>query len=84
MDIIYSKQALKFLGKLHKPKREKIRSDIQTHLSKHPPTGDIRKLKGAVNVYRLRVNDYRVFYSEDYAIISIIKIGSRGDIYNGY
>ena len=76
MQIKYSKQAYKYLTKLHKPKREKLIDAINKI-----PEGDIVKMQGAENVYRLRVNDYRVLYSPDYGIIKIMKIGSRGDIY---
>lgn len=76
MEIRYSKQALKYLKKLHKPKREQIVNAI--HLL---PSGDVKKMKGEDNLYRLRVNDYRVLFSQDGVIIMITKIGSRGDIY---
>lgn len=77
MEIKYSKQAYKYLKKLHKPKRQQIISAIEKL-----PTGDIKKMQGFENIFRLRVNDYRIIYSAEYDIIAIIKIGSRGDIYN--
>lgn len=76
MEIKYSKQALKYLKKLHKPKREQILNAIRLL-----PSGDVKKMKGEDNLYRLRVNDYRVLFSQDGVIIMITKIGSRGDIY---
>lgn len=76
MQIKYSKQAYKYLKKLHKPKRDQIITAIEKI-----PDGDIKKMRGIDNVYRLRVNDYRVLYTPDYDIIAVIKIGSRGDIY---
>lgn len=80
MQIKYSKQAYKYLKKLHKPKREKIIAAIE----KIPDgSGDIKKMQGIENLYRLRVNDYRVLFTPEYDILQIIKIGSRGDIYNG-
>lgn len=78
MNIKYSKQAYKYLKKLHKPKRDQIIAAIEKI-----PDGDIKKMRGANDVYRLRVNDYRVLYTADYDILMIIKIGSRGDVYNG-
>jgi mRNA interferase RelE/StbE len=77
MDIKYSKQAYKYLKKLHKPKREQIITAIEKI-----PEGNIIKLKGYNDLYRLRVNDYRVIYTHDFDIIKVEKIGSRGDIYN--
>ena len=76
MQIKYSKQAYKYLIKLHKPKREKIIAAIN-----EIPEGDITKMRGIDNLYRLRVNDYRVLFTPEYDIIKINKIGSRGDIY---
>ena len=76
MQIKYSKQAYKYLTKLHKPKREKLIAAINKI-----PEGTIVKMQGIDNLYRLRVNDYRVLYTPEYAIIKIVKIGSRGDIY---
>jgi mRNA interferase RelE/StbE len=75
--IKYSKQAYKYLKKLHKPKREQIISAIE-----NIPNGNIIKLKGYNDLYRLRVNDYRVIYTQEFEIIKVEKIGSRGDIYN--
>lgn len=76
MQIKYSKQAYKYLTKLHKPKRDKLISAIN-----QIPEGDIVKIRGIDNLYRLRVNDYRVLFTPEYDIIKINKIGSRGDIY---
>ena len=76
MQIKYSKQAYKYLTKLHKPKREQIIAAIN-----QIPAGDIVKMRGIADLYRLRVGDYRVLFSQDYAIIKIEKIGSRGDVY---
>lgn len=76
MEIKYSKQAYKYLMKLHRPKREQIIEAVN-----RIPMGDIKKLRGYEDLYRLRVNDYRVIFNQDYAIIKVIKIGSRGDIY---
>ena len=44
---------------------------------------DIKKLKGLSNAYRLRIGSYRVIYEikNTTLIITIVKIGSRGDIY---
>lgn len=74
--VVYSKQAYKYLSKLHKPKRDKLISAIN-----EIPKGDISKMRGIDNLYRLRVNDYRVLYTPDNDIIKIEKIGARGDVY---
>jgi len=47
------------------------------------PSGDIKKLRGSVDLWRLRVGDYRVIFRPDSKteILSIARIGKRGDIY---
>jgi len=48
------------------------------------PKGDIKKLKGIDDVYRLRVGDFRVLFekNDDKLIIIVIEVGNRGQIYN--
>lgn len=77
MEIKYSKQAYKYLKKLHAPKRNQIIAAIN-----RIPEGDIRKMQGLDNLFRLRVGDYRVLYTPERDIIKVEKIGSRGDVYN--
>lgn len=76
MDIRYSKQARKYLKKLHKPKREKIIEVIN-----EMPQKDIEKVEGTKDLLRLKINDYRVIFNKDGDIIFIQKVGSRGDVY---
>lgn len=41
----------------------------------------VKALKG-VKALRLRVGDYRVIFTEDGVILTILRIGHRGDIYS--
>ncbi len=75
MEIQYSKQAEKFLKKQSADTRERIKSAIHKL-----PSGDVKKLQG-LNIYRLRVGDYRVIFNKDGNIIYIELIGNRGQIY---
>lgn len=50
MQAKYSKQAYKYLVKLHRPKREKIIKAIEGI-----PEGDIKKLKGNSGDFRLKM-----------------------------
>ncbi len=50
------------------------------------PSGDTRIMKGHINLFRLRVGDYRIIYTiqNDLLIINVIDIGNRGQVYNRY
>lgn len=50
------------------------------------PLGDIKKLQGSYEYYRLRVGNFRIIFSKNdkNLIILIIEIGPRGEIYNKY
>lgn len=44
-------------------------------------SGDVKKLKGFRNKYRLRVGDYRVLFELERACIVVYSVGHRKDIY---
>ena len=48
------------------------------------PLGDVKKLQGNTEDYRLRVGNYRIIFSKDdeNLIILIIEIAPRGEVYN--
>lgn len=48
------------------------------------PFGDVKRLQGNTDDYRLRVGSYRVVFNkdDDDLIILIIEIGPRGDVYS--
>lgn len=79
--IIFNKNAKKFIDK--QPQNQRIR--IYTAINKLP-TGDIKKMKGFNDLYRLRVGSYRIIYTwdENEIIIEIIEANNRGDIYKNY
>ena len=78
-----SKQAQKKLAGLSEKQRTPISVSIKL-LSLNPDDKrlDIKKLGGRVG-YRLRIGSWRViFYRDDsLKIVSIEKIGARGDVY---
>lgn len=85
MEIVYSKDSLKFLAKMDKPTVNRVREAI-AGLTKSPAVGDIKVMQGySDGRMRLRVGKYRVIYRYDsdggIQILFIIDIGSRGDIY---
>ena len=43
--------------------------------------GNVKKLKGSRNEYRLRVGDYRVLFELEGATVTVYAAGNRKDIY---
>lgn len=73
-----TKKAEKFIKKQDKDTQNRIIKAIL-----QIPEGDIKKLKGLNDVYRLRVGDIRVLFEKNDKefVIIIIDIGNRGQIY---
>ena len=80
--IIIKKKAKKFIDKL--PQNEKIR--VVKAIKMLPNGEDIKKLKGHIDLYRLRAGDYRIIYTLDNGelVVCVIDAGNRGEIYNRY
>ena len=83
-EIVFKKSAVKELNALPQRIQQKILDAIQL-LSLNPYTEilQIKKMKGADSLYRVRIQDYRVIYLVENQIIkiTIIKIGHRKDVY---
>lgn len=77
MRIEYSKKAAKYINALDKPTKQRIKAGIEKL-----PDGDIKKLKGVDNGYRLRVGDLRVLFSMENDYIYIDNILPRCQVYN--
>lgn len=77
--IILKKPAKKFIDKLSIHDKRRILFAIQ----QLPHTGDIKKMQGTSDYYRLRVGDFRIIYTVDHGelIICVVAAGNRGDIY---
>ena len=73
----YAKQAVKDIARVNNPIKQRIRNGINGL-----PLGDVKKLKGHENLYRLRVGDWRIIFSyADESTILIEEIETRGDAY---
>ena len=72
----YTKQAEQYLDKQTAKQAARIKRAINAL-----PLGDVKKLKGITNGYRLRVGNVRVLFERNDGQIHIIKIDNRGDIY---
>lgn len=83
-EIFFKKSALKELQNVPKKIQLQILDAVQL-LSINPYTEllQIKKMKGLDNLYRFRINDYRVVYSIESKFIKvvIIKVGHRKEIY---
>jgi mRNA interferase RelE/StbE len=62
---------------------EEIRREIgyRLHLLERDFSGDVKKLKGSKNEYRLRVGEYRVLFELVGGRIVVYTLGQRKDIY---
>ena len=76
MQIEYSKNAVKYINASDKPTKRRLKEAIEKI-----PFGDIKKLQGIDNGYRLRVGDLRVLFSLEDDIIYIDNIIPRGQAY---
>lgn len=76
MRLQITKTAEKSIKRLDKATRDRIIDGI-----KKLPIGDIKKLKGYKNSYRLRIGDYRVIYEFDGYTIVIADVLPRGEAY---
>jgi mRNA interferase RelE/StbE len=82
MEIRYSKQAIKYLVKLQPKKAARIKESVALIANGKTEGLNITYMK-PVDVYRLRVGDFRVIYEirNDELILVVIKVGPRGDVY---
>ena len=76
MRIEYEKEAAKHISKMDKPTKQRVRTAIEKL-----PSGDVIKLQGLTNDYRLRVGDLRVLFSVQNEIITIKDVLPRGAAY---
>lgn len=76
-----TKEALKTLRGMPKNRSRLIVGKIE-ELAKNPAAlaNQVTKLQGR-DGYRLRVGDWRVIFTDDAAMLSVLAIGPRGDIY---
>lgn len=76
MRIEYKRQAVKYINSADKTIKKRLKDAIEKI-----PLGDIKKLTGLENEYRLRVGDLRVLFTVENDTITVNEIRSRGQIY---
>lgn len=79
---IIKKPAKKFIDGLPVNERRRIVEAIE----RLPDNGDIKRLQGHNDLFRLRVGPYRILYTVDNGefVIYVIDAGNRGQIYSRY
>lgn len=82
MRLILTDAAIKELKSLDKLAQKRITSALDRLLF-FPPTGDIKKLQGYTDSYRLRTGNYRIIFHVDIAkeLVTILNIGHRREVY---
>ncbi len=78
--IIWDDEAWGSLNKLESIISKRIFKKVE-ELSENPFSKDIKRLKGS-NDFRLRVGDYRIIFSIEKDLITILKVGHRRNIYD--
>jgi len=79
MTVFYSRTSLSYLQKLDTRTKRRIFEAV----SRLPPKGDIKKMKGRKiqNIFRLRVGSYRVIFVMEEELIKVLDIAPRGEAY---
>jgi mRNA interferase RelE/StbE len=82
-EIGFKPSALKEIRKLDEAARKVIISEIEL-LADNPRPDGCKKLKGEVNLYRIRVfGNYRVVYEiqDRILVVIVVKVAHRRDVY---
>ena len=74
--IEYSKKAVKYINSTDNATKKRLKEAIEKI-----PFGDIKKLQGVKNGYRLRVGDLRILFSIESDTVYIDNILPRGQAY---
>lgn len=81
--VVYTPEALKALSRMDREIAGRVRSKILA-LARDPaaPNNNVKKLVG-IGGYRLRVGDWRVVYSLERKVLTVIvvRVGHRSEIY---
>ncbi len=74
------KSALKQLGKIEKPPREKIRAAIRD-LADNPRPFGYKKLVDEGGLYRIKVGNYRIIYEviDKTLLVSVLRVAKRNE-----
>jgi mRNA interferase RelE/StbE len=80
--ISYSKDAVRTLSRMPSNTATLIRSKVEQYAADPASLGNnVKALKGSAGLYRLRVGDWRIVFTEDGVVMAIIRIAPRGSVY---
>lgn len=84
-EVQISRSAQKELDRQARNTRDRLLKAILALADNPRPIGS-RRIEGQEDIYRIRVGDWRIIYTifEDQLIVTVTKIGSRGDVYRGF
>ena len=92
MNVYLSTAAQRAYDKINEPDKSRLDEAFQK-LSKEPPQGDIKRLEGQRDKYRVRFGGWRILFRIDREYIDpetnekgaliITEIGTRGGVYKG-
>ena len=74
--------AVRQLGSLPVKMQRRVSTKIEA-LATEPRSAGGRKLKGADNIYRVRVGSYRLLYQicDDILLVLVVSVKKRGEVY---
>ena len=80
--VLFTPRAERELESLPEAARRRIAKKIDA-LAEEPRPSGIKKLRGHDNSYRLRAGDYRVLYTIEDRVVTVVvvRVGHRRDIY---
>ena len=82
-EVVYSREAQKSPDHMDAASNARIRE--KADLLAHDPdalSNNVMRLKGTEGLWRLRVGDWRVVYSETLVVLRIIRVAPRGGVYD--
>jgi mRNA interferase RelE/StbE len=80
--VVLAPHAFRAMKKLPADVRRRLQPAIDT-LASTPRPADVRKLSGTEDIYRIRVDDYRILYEIQDAVLRVlvIEVGHRREVY---
>ncbi len=80
--VTYSREAVRTLRRMPANVAATIRLKIDQYAADPGSlANNVKALKGEAGIFRLRVGDWRILFSEDGRVIAILRIAPRGSVY---